>query len=102
MKYFFCKLVPPRPTFAQDMTPQEAKVMGDHMAYWTDLAEKGTAIVFGPVADPDGVWGLGVLAVEEEKDVQFLTANDPVMKSELRATYKILPMPNVVIGKKRD
>ena len=45
MKYFLCRLIPPRPTFAQDMTDAEAKVMGDHVAYWTELAEKGTAIV---------------------------------------------------------
>ncbi len=102
MKYFFCRLIPPRPTFAQDMTEKEAQVMGDHVAYWTSLAEKGTAIVFGPVADPDGVWGLGILAVKEEKDVYFLTSNDPVIRAELGALYKILPMHNVVIGSKPD
>ncbi len=101
MKYFFCRLIPPRPTFAQDMTEKEAQVMGDHVTYWMALAGKGTAIVFGPVADPDGVWGLGVLAVEDETEVQVLTSNDPVMRSEIGATYKILPMPRVVIGKTR-
>ena len=101
MKYFFCRLIPPRSTFAQDMTEKEAQVMGDHAAYWTALAEKGTAIVFGRVADPDGVWGLGVLAVEDEKDVQ-LTANDPVIRSAIGATYTILPMPKVVIGSKPE
>lgn len=27
MKYFFCKLIPPRGTFAQDMTPDERALM---------------------------------------------------------------------------
>jgi uncharacterized protein len=102
MEYFFCRLIPPRPTFAQDMTEKEAKVMRDHVAYWSSMAERGTAILFGPVADPDGVWGLGILAVEDEKDVQFLTSNDPVMRSGIGATYKVLPMPKVIIGRKLE
>ncbi len=99
MKYFFCRLLPPRPTFAQDMTAAEARVMQEHGAYWTDLAEKGTAIVFGPVADPQGVWGLGILRVKDEAEAQSLTANDPVIKAAIGARYEILPMPRAVIGK---
>jgi uncharacterized protein YciI len=100
MKYFFCRLIPPRPTFAQDMTAAEALVMRDHVAYWTELAERGTAIVFGPVADPKGVWGVAILEVEDEAEVQSLTSNDPVMKAALGATYEILPMLRAIIGKK--
>lgn len=100
MKYFLTKLIPPRPTFARDMTEAEAIVMRDHVTFWTELAERGTAIVFGPVADPKGVWGVGILEVADEAEVQSLTANDPVMKAALGATYEILPMPRVVIGRK--
>jgi uncharacterized protein len=102
MKYFLCRLLPPRPTFAQDMTETEAKVMRAHVAYWTDLAERGTAIVFGPVADPKGVWGVGILEVGDEAQVQSLTANDPVMLEKIGTTYEILPMPRTVIGRKRQ
>lgn len=102
MKYFLTKLIPPRPTFAQDMTEAEATVMRDHVAYWTDLAERGTAVVFGPVADPKGVWGVGILEVADEAEVQSLTANDPVMQAALGATYEILPMPRAVIWRKRQ
>lgn len=102
MKYFLCRLLPPRPTFAQDMTEAEAKVMRNHVAYWTALAERGTAIVFGPVADPQGAWGVGILEVEDEAEVQSLTTNDPVMRAALGATYEILPMPRAVIGRKRQ
>ncbi len=101
MKYFLCRLIPPRPTFARDMTAAEAKVMTDHVAYWTNLATKGTAIVFGPVADPKGDWGVGILEVEDEVEVQSLTSNDPVMKSAIGARYEILWMPKAVIGVKR-
>jgi uncharacterized protein YciI len=101
MKHFLCRLIPPRPTFAQDMTAVEAKVMEAHVAYWTNLAEKGTALVFGPVADPKGGWGVGILEVEDEAEIQSLTSNDPVMKAGIGATYEILPMPRTVIGRRR-
>ncbi len=102
MKHFFCRLIPPRPTFAQDMTEAEAQVMKEHAAYWTELARRGTAIVFGPVADPKGVWGAGILEVEDEAAVLSLTANDPVMRASLGAKYEILPMINAIIGSKRQ
>lgn len=51
MKYFFCKLVPPRATFAQDMTAAERDVMGLHVAYWQDLMHRQKALAFGPVAE---------------------------------------------------
>lgn len=99
MPYFLCKLIPPRPTFPQDMTEAEAKVMAEHVAYWTDLANKGIAIVFGPVADPAGAWGLGVLEVDDEVQLQELTSNDPAITREIGCRHEILPMPRVVIGK---
>ena len=55
------KLIPPRATFSQDMTAEERQVMQKHVAYWTDLMHKGSAVVFGPVMDPAGVYGMGVV-----------------------------------------
>lgn len=102
MKYHMCRLVPPRPSFAQDMTQAEAKVMAEHVAYWTAHAESGTAVVFGPVADPKGIWGVVILETEDEAQVRTLTAGDPVMRAAIGASYEILPMPRAVIGKKRQ
>jgi len=48
------RLLPPRPTFALDMTAEEAAMMAEHVAYWGGLLERGVAIVFGPVGDPKG------------------------------------------------
>ena len=36
-QHFLCKLIPPRPTFQQDMSDAETKVMPEHVAYWTSL-----------------------------------------------------------------
>lgn len=76
--------------------------MGDHVAYLTALAESGTAIVFGPVADPNGVWGVAIFETEDEASVRALTAGDPVVRAAIGAKYEILPMPRAVIGKKRQ
>lgn len=48
MKYFFCKLIPPRATLAQDMTPAERALMDQHVANWQDLMDRQKALVFGP------------------------------------------------------
>ncbi len=53
-KQFLCKLIPPRPTFVQDMTEAERNVMQEHAIYWKGLIDRRIAIVFGPVLDPKG------------------------------------------------
>jgi hypothetical protein len=44
------------------------------------------------VADPTGVWGLGVLRLPDDADPQDIIANDPVMKAEAGFTYSAMPM----------
>jgi uncharacterized protein len=75
--YFVLYLNAPRSTFAQDMTPEERNIMQQHVAYWTDLMNKGLVVAFGPVLDPQGVYGLGIVEVESEEQMQSMIANDP-------------------------
>ncbi len=56
--HFVYKLIPPRPTFALDMSDAETKIMGEHAAYWQSLLDRGEVVAFGPVLDPAGSWGL--------------------------------------------
>ncbi len=70
--------------------------MQQHVVYWSDLTAKRTAIAFGPVADPKGAWGLGLVEVENEDDVHAITANDPVMKAGSGFNFEIYPMPRVI------
>lgn len=95
-KHFALRSISPRPTFQQDMTPEERAIMVQHIAYWTDQAEKGIAIVFGPVFDPKGGYGLGVVEVENEKQVHTLIAEDPaiiagLLKTEITPMRAVLP-----------
>ena|SRR3978361_502769 len=92
-KHFALKLLPCRPTFAQDMTPEERSIMQQHSAYWRDLMDKGMVIVFGPVMDPGGAYGLGVIEVDNEEQVQTFIANDPASKIN---TYEYYPMLAVI------
>jgi uncharacterized protein YciI len=93
--YFLYKLIPPRPTFAADMTDAEAAVMAEHVLYWHDLISSGTAIAFGPVADPAGAWGLAVVTAREADEVHALGAKDPAVGSGL-ATFEVHPMPDAI------
>lgn len=96
-RFYVLRLLPPRDTFAQDMKPEEGAAMRAHVGYWTELLNAGTAIVFGPVADPKGVWGLGVVRVRDEDQLREVTANDPAIKAGIGVTYEILPMVRAVV-----
>jgi uncharacterized protein YndB with AHSA1/START domain len=75
--YFALQLIPARPTFSQDMSEEEKNIMRRHVGYWQELMRKGEAVVFGPVLNPAGAYGLGIVGVEGEAQVQALIADDP-------------------------
>ena len=55
MKYFFCKLIPPRPLVsAWDLNEVEMIAMREHVAHWVKAMDQGKVIAFGPVADLKG------------------------------------------------
>src|SRR6185312_16449409 len=93
MKTYFCKLLPPRPTFAQDMSATEAKTMQEHAAYWRICMASGQVVVFGFVADPAGALGIAIIEVADEDEADRLTSNDPAIRSGHGLRYEILPMP---------
>jgi len=97
MAYFLCKLIPPRPTFAQDMTAEERTIMQQHVTYWTNLADEDIAIAFGPVADPAGAWGVGILQVETEAEAQAIRAEDPTIKSGRGFQFEVFAMPRLIL-----
>jgi len=96
-KNFLLRLLPPRPTFAQDMSETERKAMNEHVGYWTRHVALGTAIAFGPVADPKGGWGVAIVAVDDDATVRKLTEEDPAIRAAIGLSYEILWMPLVVM-----
>ena len=70
MTTFVFRLNAPRPNFAFDMTDEEREVMGRHAAYWRPLIDAGQMVIFGPVLDSTGSWGLGVVEGEDEGELR--------------------------------
>ena len=97
MKYYFFKLLPPRSTFMQDMTPAEMQLMQSHSTYWKNL---GCAAAFGPVAAPGGGYGVAILELADDADPHALVANDPVVKANAGLKIEIYPMPRAIVRPK--
>jgi hypothetical protein len=97
MLTFFCRLNPPRPTFALDMTPEEASLMQRHAEHWRTAMTRGAVVAFGLVADPSGPFGVGILQVSDEAAARTFTGEDPVIRAASGFSYDILPMPFGVV-----
>jgi uncharacterized protein YciI len=77
MSLFLFRLIPPRADFAQTMTPEEQQAMAAHTEFWQQLLADGKVVVYGPVADPEGVWGMGVLRAANRAEVLAIGELDP-------------------------
>ena len=93
---FLYYLIPPRPTFVQDMTESERKIMQEHATYWKGLIDEDIAIVFGLVLDPKGPWGVGIIDVAGESAARTVGTNDSAVK-EGSLTFEAYPMPRIVL-----
>jgi uncharacterized protein YciI len=94
--HFVYRLIPPRPTFPVDITDAEAAIMEQHFAYWSRFEQRGIVVVLGPVLDPSGTWGLGVIAADDQNDISALGAEDPAVKSGM-STFEVYAMADPFI-----
>jgi len=60
-----------------------------HMEYWKPHLQSGTAIVIGLVADPKGGYGVGVVQVDDEQQLNEIISNDPANGLH---TYEVHPI----------
>jgi len=96
MPHFFLKLVAPRPSFAMDMNEAENAMMQEHFEYWKGRQDKGEVIVFGPVLDPAGAYGMGVIEAADEAAARAFVAGDPAMKANRGFSCEVHPMRAVL------
>lgn len=75
------RLQAPRPNFALDMSEEEREVMARHAAYWQPFIDSGQMVIFGPVLDETGSWGLGVVEAEDADALRAFAAGDPAVTS---------------------
>ncbi len=82
-KTWFVRLIPPRPTFVQDMTPAEGALMDQHFDYWKDQNVRGVCLFGGPVLDPKGPFGLLVIRAATLDEARAIASADPSVKGGL-------------------
>jgi uncharacterized protein len=96
MMGFVFRLVPPRPSFASDMSAEERATMMDHVGYWSALNAQGRVLAFGPVNDPHGGYGIGVVLAENLADAESIRDADPAVRSAHGFRGEIAPMLRLV------
>ena len=96
--YFLCRLIPPRADFMTSMTANERQIMQAHVAYWSGKVATGNALAFGPVADPKGGYGIGIIQVRDPAEMEALRAADPAMQANVGFSYEVLPMPRLIMA----
>lgn len=96
MAIYLYRLNPPRSTFPADITADEGAAMERHFGYWHGQMARGSALVFGPVADPRGAYGIAVLNVENEDAAKAICAGDPALTAHLGFSFMLCEMPNAV------
>jgi uncharacterized protein len=79
MANFVFRLLNLRPTLALDMSDQERVIMAQHAAHWKPYLDSGQMVVFGPILDGIGSWGLGVVEADNEQELRSFADNDPVV-----------------------
>ena len=95
-KYFYLRLNPPRASFTVDMTDEERLIMLKHVEYWRPYVKDGTVIVLGPVFDPKAGFGMAVLQVDDEKQVEALIAKDPALAIGSYEVYEMRASSNMI------
>jgi uncharacterized protein YciI len=93
---FVYRLIAPRPTFALDMSEQELATLVEHGRYWQQLMDNGKALAFGPVNDPAGSYGLGLLLVDDLAEAEALRDADPAILAPHGLRAEIAPMLRLV------
>jgi len=97
LNYHFYKLIPPRTTFPGDITPDEAHLMQAHAAYWDEQMARGFVLAIGPVMDPAGAYGIGIIQVEDGQDAAALCGQDPVLLADAGFRGEVHPLPKLMV-----
>jgi uncharacterized protein YndB with AHSA1/START domain/uncharacterized protein YciI len=88
-QHYLARLLGTRPTWPDDVTEDEEKIMGEHFLYLRDLTAEKKVLMAGPVFDFK--FGLVVLQVKSEAEAKEILDNDPSVKNGLH-TYDMSTM----------
>jgi uncharacterized protein YciI len=90
-QHYYFALIPPRPSFPQDMTSEERALMDKHSVYFRQHFNLGKLLLYGPVMAPDGAFGLGILEFADEAEARRFGENDPSVRGGLNR-FEVYPM----------
>jgi uncharacterized protein YciI len=90
-QHYYFKLIPPRPSFAQDLNDAEQSLMDKHGAYFQQQFDAGKVLLYGPVMASDGTFGVGILEVADEAEARQFGENDPSVRAGMNR-FEIYPM----------
>jgi uncharacterized protein YciI len=79
------------------MNAEERALMQEHSVYWRTQMAAGRVVVFGPVGDPAGPWGLGIVRGKDVAEVHAFQQADPVVRAGCGFRYEVLPMLTAVL-----
>ncbi len=77
MAHFLVIYRPPRPTFAQDATEEEGRVIAAHFEYLRKLLAEGKLLIAGPCEDAS--MGIAVYETKDEEEARKILALDPAV-----------------------
>jgi uncharacterized protein YciI len=72
---------PPRPTFAEDATEEEDRIIGEHFQYLKSLLAQGKLLIAGPCEDAS--LGLAVIECENDEEARKVMAADPAVRGRV-------------------
>ena len=90
-QHYYFALIPPRPSFPQDITSEERALMDKHSVYFRQHFDLGKLLLYGPVMAPAGAFGVGILEVADEAEARRFGENDPSVRGGLNR-FEIYPM----------
>jgi uncharacterized protein len=61
------------------MSESERETMERHAAHWKPYIDSGQMVIFGPILDENGSWGLGVVEADDEEELRAFAALDPAV-----------------------
>jgi len=88
-KQYLVELIGTRPTWPDDMTPDEEAIMSEHYLYLKKLTHDHKVIAAGPVFDFK--FGLIILQVASEQEAKDIMAKEPSVVQGVH-TYKMSEM----------
>jgi uncharacterized protein YciI len=73
-----------RPTFVEDGTKEENRIMGVHFAYLKKLMGEGKVLLAGPSINGAKTFGIIIVEVENEAEARAILEGDPSFQAGIQ------------------